>query len=108
MFIMPVTVPLNWPPTSMGTAHAGPMTNSRKKNDVARHRTEVQALSVMAAGTRNTPESRNPGAATMLRERRALPVIRNIRSEREPPTRSPAIPANSGTEPIMPRACSVK
>ena len=26
MFMMPVTVPLNCPPTSIGTAHAGPIT----------------------------------------------------------------------------------
>src|ERR1700687_2172724 len=36
VFITLLTVPLNSPPTSIGTAQAGPITNSRKKNEMAR------------------------------------------------------------------------
>ncbi len=89
MFIMPVTVPLNWPPTSMGTAQAGPMTNSRKKNEMARNSTEAKALCVIAAGITKTPASRKPGAATMRRANLASPVRLKKRSLSEPPVTSP-------------------
>src|SRR6266705_4230882 len=100
MFITPVTVPLKAPPTSMGTAHAGPITSSRKKNDAARHRTDVHALSVIAAGIRNVAEQMKAGAATTRRANLALPDLRYIRSVKDPPTTSPIIPANSGREPM--------
>src|SRR5580692_5335911 len=44
VFITLLTVPLNSPPTSMGTAQAGPITSSRKKNEMARQVTAVHPL----------------------------------------------------------------
>lgn len=44
--MMPVTVPLNWPVMYDGTAHAGPITDSRKKKDAARQSIEVTAWEV--------------------------------------------------------------
>ena len=50
MFMTPVTVPLDPPATSMGTAQAGPSTISRKKFDAARQKMAVIASPVSAAG----------------------------------------------------------
>ena len=44
VFMTLLTVPLNSPPTSIGTAHAGPITNSNEKKDIAKHVTAVHAL----------------------------------------------------------------
>ena len=55
MFMIPVAVPLNWPPTSMQTAHDGPSTTSRKKNDNVKQRTDTDRLVVMAAGMTKSP-----------------------------------------------------
>src|SRR6516225_6391630 len=41
MFIMPDTVPEYFPPTSMGTAHEGPMVHSRKNIATVRQYTAV-------------------------------------------------------------------
>src|ERR1700721_3099652 len=64
MFITPVTVPLNWPPTSMGTAQAGPITHSRKKKEAAKHTIELILFAVNAAGITKALARRKPGAAT--------------------------------------------
>jgi hypothetical protein len=43
IFITPDTVPLYSPPTSMGTAQAGLITNSRKNNDAVKQKMAVTA-----------------------------------------------------------------
>src|SRR6202049_2002735 len=78
MFITPVTVPLNWPPTSMGTAHAGPITHSRKKKEAAKKRIELKVFDVNAAGITNALARINPGAATTRRARLAFSVCLKI------------------------------
>src|SRR5579872_2814255 len=62
IFMMPVTVPLYSPPTSMGTAQAGPMTISRKKSDAVKQMTAVEAEWVVAAGIRQAAEASIDGA----------------------------------------------
>src|SRR5579872_2494841 len=86
----------------MGTAHAGPITHSRKKKEAAKQTIEVDVLGVNAAGTTNALARIKPGAATTRRANLALPVVLKIKSESEPPVRSPTIPANRGTDPQMP------
>src|ERR1700680_945742 len=75
MFITPDTVPLYSPPTSMGTAHAGLITSSKKNSEAVRHRIAVQAECVMAAGSRQAPETSMAGAATTRRANLSLPVF---------------------------------
>src|ERR1035438_4927999 len=98
IFMILVTVPLYGPPTSMGPAHAGPITMSRKKNAADKQRIEVQACDVMAAGIKKTPAANIAGAATILRANFTFPVLRCARSVRNPPAISPAIPADSGSD----------
>src|SRR5260370_40715000 len=83
----------------MGTAHAGPITHSRKKKEAARKRIERNVFDVNAAGITKVVARMNPGAAKTRRASLALPVVLKIISEIEPPTTSPAIPANRGTDP---------
>src|SRR5260370_1922338 len=63
MFITPETVPLYSPPTSMGTAHAGLITNSRKNSEAVKHRIAVHAEWAIAAGIRQAPQASIPRAA---------------------------------------------
>src|SRR5690349_7168458 len=88
----------------MGTAHAGPITHSRKKNEAARQIIDVVVIEVIEAGITKAAASKKPGAATMRRAMRAFPVRLKIRSDSEPPAMSPAIPANNGTEAQSPSA----
>src|SRR5262249_17627057 len=106
MFTTPVTVPLKRPPTSIGTAHAGPITHSRKKNDVASRRMESVVSLTIAAGITNAPARRNPGTATPRRASLALRVFLRITSDSQPPTTSPNIPATSGIDPQSPSAAT--
>src|SRR6202049_5350335 len=67
MFITPDTVPLYSPPTSIGTAHAGLITNSRKKSEAVKQRIAVHAEWAVAAGIKQAPEASIAGAATTRR-----------------------------------------
>ena len=51
----------------MGTAHAGPITHSRKKNDAAKKSTELNVFEVSAAGITKALARIKPGAATKRR-----------------------------------------
>src|ERR1700730_1741328 len=106
MFITPETVPLYSPQTSMGTAQAGPTTNSKKNNDPVKQRIAVQAWRVVAAGTKQTAEASMAGAATMRRANLRLPVFLYTVSVKAPPKRSPPMPAKRGREANMPAAFS--
>src|SRR5258708_36881160 len=67
MFISPETVPLYSPPTSIGTAHAGLITNSRKNREAVKQRIAVHAEWAIAAGIRQAPEASIAGAASTRR-----------------------------------------
>src|ERR1700722_13910014 len=75
MFMTPDTVPLYSPPTSIGTAHAGLITSSRKNSEAVRQRIAVHAECAVAAGIRHTPEASMAGAAMMRRANLSLPVF---------------------------------
>jgi hypothetical protein len=75
IFIIPETVPLYSPPTSMGTAQAGLITNSRKNSDAVKQSTAIHARPVMAAGIRQRPDTSIAGAATIRRANLSLPVL---------------------------------
>ncbi len=106
MFITPVTVPLYSPPTSMGTAQAGPITISKKKNEPVRQVRAVHSLAVVAAGMRQMAEASMAGAAIARRASFTRPVFLYSRSVKVPPTMSPTMPARNGSEANMPTACS--
>src|SRR6202790_5197100 len=103
MFLTPVTVPLYSPPTSIGTAHAGPITISRKNREAVKQMTAVDAEWVVAAGIRQAAEASMHGAATMRRASLSLPVFLYTPSVNDPPAMSPTIPASSGSDATMPR-----
>src|ERR1700676_3391596 len=103
MFITPVTVPLYSPPTSMGTAQAGPNTISRKNSEAVKQRTAVEAEWVVAAGMRHAAEASMHGAATTRRASLSFPVLLYTPSVNDPPAMSPTIPASSGRDATMPR-----
>ena len=63
MFITPVTVPLNWPPTSIGTAHAGPITNSRKKKDAAKTRDRAECVGGQRGGNHEGARQKKSGCS---------------------------------------------
>jgi hypothetical protein len=69
----PVTVPLKRPPTSIGTAHAGPITHSRKKNDAASSRIEWSCRH-HRRGNHEDAGKTEPGTATPRRASFALRV----------------------------------
>src|SRR3984893_18472026 len=75
MFITPDTVPLYSPPTSIGTAHAGLITNSRKNREAVKQRIAVHAEWAIAAGIRQAPEASIAGAATTRRGELVLPLL---------------------------------
>src|SRR5258708_23113622 len=78
MFITPDTVPLYSPPTSIGTAHAGLITNSRKNSEAGKQRIAVPAEWAIAAGIRQAPEASMAGAATTEPARlRLAPTLYN-------------------------------
>ena len=109
MFMTPVTVPLNWPPMSIGTAHAGPITHSRKKNDAARQRMEVSGVGGERGGNhKQQPPTEIPGGDHVRRARRAFFVRLKIKSDkcssdrcrrscRQTKAPIPRSPARSGT-----------
>src|SRR5258708_28482668 len=102
MFITPETVPLYSPPTSMGTAHAGLITNSRKNREAVKHRIAVHAEWAIAAGIRQAPEASIAGAATTRRHDMTLPVFLYTASGRVSPAMSPTIPASRGSDALVP------
>src|SRR5258708_31501392 len=102
MFITPVTVPLYSPPTSMGTAQAGPITISRKNSDAVKQMTAVDAAWLVAAGIRHAAEASMHGAATMRRANLSFPVFLYTLPVNHPPAISPTIPASSGSDATMP------
>src|ERR1700674_2706083 len=108
IFITPDTVPLYAPPTSMGTAQAGLITNSRKNSEAVKQRIAVHAEWAMAAGIRQAPETSMAGAATIRRANLSLPVFLYTASVRVPPTMSPTMPANKGRDANTPTAFSDK
>src|SRR5258708_3571346 len=73
MFITPDTVPLYSPPTSIGTAHAGLTTNSRKNREAVKQRIAVHAEWAIAAGIRQAPEASIARSATTRRANLSLP-----------------------------------
>jgi hypothetical protein len=75
IFITPDTVPLYSPPTSMGTAQAGLITNSRKNSDPVKQKIAVPACCVTAAGIKQAAEPSIAGAATTRRANFSLPVF---------------------------------
>ena len=96
MFMTPVTVPLDGPATSIGTAQAGPSTISKKKFEAARQMIAVRALLAVAAGTRNTAAPSKAGAATARLENVKRLVRLNKVSVSMPPAMSPIIAVISG------------
>src|ERR1700737_4610878 len=102
MFITPDTVPLYSPPTSIGTAHAGLITNSRKNSEAVRQKMALHAEWATPAGIRQAPEASIAGAATTRRANLSLPVLRYTVSVRVPPAMSPTMPAKRGTEAHVP------
>src|SRR4029077_2896115 len=82
MFITPDTVPLYSPPTSIGTAHAGLITNSRKNSEAVKERIAVHAEWAMAAGIRQAPEASIAGAATTRRGEVGFGVLRGTAGRR--------------------------
>ena len=108
MFMMPVTVPLNWPPTSMGTAQAGPITNSRKKNEAARQRTEVTALCGHRGGNHEDAGQKKPGRGDdAAREPGVAGALKNQIAERAADDISDHS-REQRNRPQMPSACSVR
>ena len=55
IFIPPQTVPLDSPPTTIGTAHAGLITSSRKNSDAVKHKIAVHAESAVACRNQTDP-----------------------------------------------------
>src|SRR6202049_1599645 len=106
MFITPDTVPLYSPPTSIGTAHAGLITNSRKNREAVKQRIAVHAEWAIAAGIRQAPEASIAGAATTRRANLSLPVFLYTVSVRVPPTMSPTMPAKRGSDANVPTVFS--
>src|ERR1700674_1740476 len=68
MFITPDTVPLYSPPTSIGTAHAGLITNSRKNSEAVKQRIAVHAEWAIAAGIRKPQKTSRRGRAQIRGE----------------------------------------
>ena len=55
ILIPPQTVPLYSPPTSIGTAHVGLITSSRKNSDAVKHKIAVPAEGVVACRNQTDP-----------------------------------------------------
>ena len=75
MFIIQETVPEYSPPTSIGTAHDGPIVHSRKKSAAVRQYTAVKGLCAIAAGTINATQPSRPTMATIRRENLVFPAL---------------------------------
>src|ERR1700736_6415019 len=108
MFITPDTVPLYPPPTSIGTAHAGLITNSKKNSEAVKHRIAVHAEWAIAAGIRQAPEVSIAGAATTRRGELRPPLFLYTDAVRVPPTMSPIMPAKRGSDANVPTVFSDK
>src|SRR6202022_4556873 len=104
MFITPDTVPLYSPPTSIGTPHAGLITNSRKNGEAVKPRIAVHAEWAIAAGIRQAPEASIAGAATTRRADLGLPGLWEPGVGRV----SPTMPAKRGSDANIPTAFSDK
>src|SRR5262245_4218898 len=96
MFMKAEMLPEKSPPTSSGTAHETPTVHSSAKNAIEEKMTEVGTSAVRAAGTVAAEQTRKPAIATHRRARLMLLVRFNTRSEHQPPSKSPAVPASSG------------
>src|SRR5258707_192667 len=98
MFITPDTVPLYSPPTSIGTAHAGLTTNSRKNREAVKQRIAVHAEWAIAAGIRQAPEASIAGAATTRRGDFSFPVFLFTAAVRGSPSVSSSLSATRGSD----------
>src|ERR1700752_4395504 len=90
------TEPAESPPMSSVIAHETPTVHSKKNIARQENQTHVSEFEVRHATTMQRPERRKPVAPTARRAILRSPERLAHRSEIQPPSTSPAVPASKG------------